>query len=63
MAEEEFEGGEDLLQEAGQVKREDAERFWDNAASGTSLEEDLGEDFLTYEQAREEGLLDEGGSQ
>ena len=63
MAEEEFEGGEDLLQEAGQVKREDAERFWDNAASGTSLEEDLGKDFLTYEQAREEGLLDEGGSQ
>lgn len=59
MAEEEQEGNEELLQRADQVKREDAERFWDEAASGTSLEEDLGEDFLTYEQAREKGLLEE----
>jgi len=39
------------------VKREDAEQFWDEAISDSPVLKQSEGDFLTYEEARDKGLL------
>jgi CheY-like chemotaxis protein/predicted regulator of Ras-like GTPase activity (Roadblock/LC7/MglB family) len=48
------------LEKAGEgLKRDQADKFWDEAINGTGKDKDAEDGILTYEEARDKGLLSE----
>jgi hypothetical protein len=52
----------DLEQASKGIKRETADEFWDQAASSPSQDKEGEDGILTYEEARNQGLLEEDES-
>ena len=59
MADGEEQGGDELLEGAQDVKPEDAEQFWDKALSEQPKGKEVKGDVLSYEEARDQGLVED----
>lgn len=59
MVDGEEKNGEDLLEEAKGIKPEDAEQFWDKAVTEEPRGKEVDGDVLSYDEARDQGLVDE----
>ena len=53
----------DIIEEAEKIDSKDAEQFWDKAVSDAPKTKDANGDFLTYEEARDKGILPEDADQ
>ena len=59
MSRDRAEGDEEIREQAGKIRREEADQFWDHIPSESARGQQTGEDVLTYEQARDQGLIEE----
>jgi hypothetical protein len=50
---------EELLEGAEEVKPEDAKQFWDNALSEQPRGKEVKGDVLSYEEAKDQGLVED----
>ena len=62
MDEEQEEVDQELEKASKGLKRGQADKFWDEAASGSAQKDDPEDGILTYEEARDKGLLSEDES-
>jgi two-component system response regulator FixJ len=59
MADAEEKDGEELLEEAQEIKPEDAQEFWDKAISEEPRGKEVSGDVLSYEEAKDKGLVED----
>lgn len=59
MVDDKEKGGEDLLEDAEGIKPEDAQQFWDKAISEEPRGKEVDGDVLSYEEAKDQGLVDD----